>query len=158
REGHASLVRFLLDRSVDPSYRSYPFGDTLLTVAEDREHSAVASVLRDHLTTRFALKDGLTAILDAAQKGDLAGLEPELARDPSLARGSNEIGMTPLHAAANNGHLAVVRALLDAGAPVDAVMGDGYRPVHNALMPRGRVRPAPEASRAVAEALIAHGA
>jgi ankyrin repeat protein len=159
REGHARLVRFLLDRGgVDPSYRSYPFQDTLLTIAEDREHGAVAAVLREHLSRRFALKDGLTAILDAAQKGDLAGVEKELRRDPSLARGSNEIGMTPLHAAANNGHLAVARALLDAGAPVNAIMGDGYRPIHNALMPRGRVRPAPEASRAVADALIAHGA
>jgi len=159
REGHARLVRFLVDRSgIDPSYRSYPFQDTLLTIAEDRGHSGVAAVLREQLSSRFALKDGLTAILEAAQQGDLAGVEQELGRDPSLARGSNDIGMTPLHAAANNGHLAVVRALLDAGAPVDAVMGDGYRPVHNALMPRGRVRPAPEASHAVADALIAHGA
>ena len=159
REGHARLVRFLVDRSgIDPSYRSYPFQDTLLTIAEDRGHSAVAAVLREQLSSRFALKDGLTAILEAAQQGDLAGVEQELGRDPSLARGSNDIGMTPLHAAANNGHLAVVRALLDAGAPVDAVMGDGYRPVHNALMPRGRVRPAPEASHAVADALIANGA
>ena len=159
REGHARLVRFLLDRGGgDPSYRSYPFQDTLLTIAEDRGHSAVAAVLREQIARRFALKDGLTAILEAAQNGDLAGVEQELRRDPSLARGSNDIGMTPLHAAANNGHPAVVRALLDAGAPVDAVMGDGYRPVHNALMPRGRVRPAPEASHAVAEALIAHGA
>ena len=159
REGHARLVRFLVDRSgIDPSYRSYPFQDTLLTIAEDRGHSAVAAVLREQLSSHFALKDGLTAILEEAQNGDLAGVEQELGRDPSLARGSNDIGMTPLHAAANNGHLAVVRALLDAGAPVDAVMGDGYRPVHNALMPRGRVRPAPEASHDVADALIAHGA
>ena len=159
REGHARLVRFLVDRSgIDPSYRSYPFQDTLLTIAEDRGHSGVAAVLREQLSSRFALKDGLTAILEEAQNGDLAGVEQELGRDPSLARGSNDIGMTPLHAAANNGHLAVVRALLDAGAPVDAVMGDGYRPVHNALMPRGRVRPAPEASHAVADALIANGA
>ncbi len=159
REGHTRLVRFLVDRvGIDPSYRSYPFQDTLLTIAEDRGHSAVAAVLREHLGTRFALKDDLTAILEAAQKGDLAGVERELARDPSLARGSNDIGMTPLHAAANSSHLPVVRALLDAGAPVDAIMGDGYRPVHNALMPRGRSRPAPEALHAVADALIAHGA
>jgi len=159
REGHSRLVRFLVDRgAIDPSYRSYPFQDTLLTIAEDREHSAVAAMLRERIATRFALKEGLTTLLDAAQRGDLAAVEQELGRDPSLAHGSNDLGMTPLHAAANNGHLAVVRALLDAGAPVDAVMGDGYRPVHNALMPRGRVKPSPEASHAVADALIARGA
>ena len=159
REGHAALVRFLLERgAVDPSYQSYPFRDSLLTIAEDRGHSAVSTVLREHLAGRFALKDGLTTILEAARQGDLTRVEDELRRDSSLARGSNDIGMTPLHAAANNGHLDVVRALLGAGAPVDAIMGDGYRPIHNALMPRGRVRPAPEASRAVADTLIAHGA
>ena len=159
REGHDSLVRFLLERGgADPSYQSYPFQDSLLTIAEDRGHSAVSAVLREHLARRFALKEGLTAILEAARQGDLTRVEEELRRDPSLAGGSNDIGMTPLHAAANNGHLAVVRALLDAGARVDAIMGDGYRPIHNALMPRGRVRPAAEASRAVADTLIAHGA
>jgi ankyrin repeat protein len=158
REGHASLVRFLLDHGASTSYQSYPFGDSLLTIAEDHEHSDVASVLRERLARQFALTDGLTTILEAARQGDLTRVEQEIGRDPSLARGSNDVGMTPLHAAANNGHLAVVRALLAAGAPVDAEMSDGYRPIHCALMPRGRVRPAPEASNAVADALIAHGA
>ena len=159
REGHSRLVRFLADRgAIDPSYRSYPFQDTLLTIADDRGHSAVVAVLRERIARRFTLNEGLTPILEAAQRGDLAAVEQELGRDPSLALGSNDVGMTPLHAAANHGHLAVVRTLLDAGAPVNAVMGDGYRPVHNALMPRGRVKPSPEASHAVADALIARGA
>jgi ankyrin repeat protein len=158
REGHASLVTFLLDHGASTSYQSYPFGDSLLTIAEDHEHSEVGAVLRERLTRQFALTDGITTILEAARQGDLTRVEREIGRDPSLARGSNDTGMTPLHAAANNGHLAVVRALLAAGAPVDAKMSDGYRPIHCALMPRGRVRPAPEASAAVADALIARGA
>jgi len=158
REGHASLVRFLLEHGASTSYQSYPFQDSLLTIAEDHEHSDVAAVLRERLSRQFALTDGLTTILEAARQGDLARVEQEIGRDPSLARGSNDIGMTPLHAAANNGHLAVVLALLAAGAPVDAKMSDGYRPIHCALMPRGRVRPASEASAAVADALLAHGA
>jgi ankyrin repeat protein len=158
REGHASLVRYLLDLGADPAYQTYPFGETMLTFAEDREDAAVASVLRERLTQRFQLTTGTKEILEAARTGDVARVQAELRRDPALARGSNDIGMTPLHAAANSGHVAVVRALLEAGAPVDAVMNDGYRPIHNALMPRGRVRPAKEASRAAADALIAAGA
>jgi ankyrin repeat protein len=158
REGHAQLVRYLLDLGADPAYQTYPFGETMLTFAEDRQDAAVASVLRERLTRRFQLTEGTKEILEAARTGDLARVQAELRRDPALARGSNDIGMTPLHAAANSGHVAVVRALLEARAPVDAVMNDGYRPIHNALMPRGRVRPAKEASRAVADALIAAGA
>lgn len=158
REGHASLVRFLLEHGASTSYQSYPFQDSLLAMAEDHEHPDVAEVLRGYLARQFALTDGLTTILEAARQGDLTRVEQEINRDPSLARGSNDIGMTPLHAAANNGHLAIVRALFAAGAPVNAKMSDGYQPIHCALMPRGRVRPAPEASAAVADALVAHGA
>jgi ankyrin repeat protein len=158
REGHAALVRFLLEHGANLAYQTYPFQDALLTMAEDREHAAVAAVLREHLARHFALTDGMKAILDAARQGDLAGVEAELRRDPSLARGSDEIGMTALHAAANNGHLSVVQALLAAGAPVDAMMSDGYKPIHCALLPRGHVRPAREASAAIADTLIAHGA
>ena len=158
REGHASLVQYFLDRGSDPSYQTYPFQDSLLTLAEDRGHADVATVIRQHLSARFELTDGLAVILEAARQGDATRVEEELRRDLTLARGSNDIGMTPLHAAANNGHLSVVRTLLAAGASVDATMSDGYRPIHAALMPRGRVRPAAEASAAVADALLAHGA
>jgi len=158
REGHAELVRFFLDDGADLAYQTYPFRDALLTMAEDREHSAVARVLRERLGRHFALADGMRTILEAARQGDLAAVEAELQRNPSLARGGNEIGMTALHAAANNGHLSVVRALLAAGAPPDAMMSDGYKPIHCALMPRGNVRPAREASIAVADALVASGA
>jgi ankyrin repeat protein len=38
REGHLELVRFLLEQGADPTYRTYPFQDTLLTMAQDREY------------------------------------------------------------------------------------------------------------------------
>ena len=38
-------------------------------------------------------------------------------------------GLTPLHAAAQNGHEAVVGALLEAGAAVDKAMDDGWTPL-----------------------------
>ena len=65
----------------------------------------------------------------AAVRGEIAGRELE-ARDAW--------GRTPLHVAAEFGTTAVVRALLAAGADVEAVDRDGFRP-SDALINSGRV-------------------
>jgi hypothetical protein len=123
REGHCGITEFLLDHGADPAYRSYPFQESLLTFAEDRGHDEVAELLRARLARRFALASGTEAIIAAAARGDLAGVETELARNPGLARASNETGDTPLHQSARHGHLHVAQRLIAAGANVDAVRG-----------------------------------
>ena len=135
REGHCQIAEFLLHHGADPADRSYPFQESLLTFAEERGHNELAELMRRRLSRCFAVGSGTHVLIDAAQRGDLAGVETELARDNAVARVSNETGDTALHHAAKNGHLHMVRALLAAGANVDAVRGDGYRPVHCALMP-----------------------
>jgi ankyrin repeat protein len=159
REGHADLVRFFIDRGADVgSYRSYPFQDSLLTFAEDRGHTDVAQVLRTHLARSFALRDGTSAILEAAKDGDLARLQAELARDPLLAQASNETGDTALHQAAEHGHLHVVDVLLAAGANANAARGDGIKPIHAALLNSWRARVTREQAWVIADRLLAHGA
>jgi ankyrin repeat protein len=135
REGHRDVVELLLDRGCDLAYRSYPFGDSLLTMAEDREHHEIAASLRERLSRRFAIGNGTAEIIEAARKGDVPRVQRELARDPSLAHSSNETGDTPLHQAAQRADRVMVELLLEAGANPDAVRGDGYRPIHCALVP-----------------------
>ncbi len=48
------------------------------------------------------------------------------------ARANNAMAVTPLNAAAARQHGAVVRALLDGGAAVDAAQRDGYTALHSA--------------------------
>src|SRR5688500_13325105 len=132
REGHLPIVELLIERGADLAYRSYPFADSLLMMAEDREHEHVAALLRRQLARRFALAPGTKEIIEAARAGSLAGVRAELARDPGLARVSNETGDTPLHHAANGGHLDIVRELLAAGADPDAARGDGDPATHPA--------------------------
>jgi ankyrin repeat protein len=49
REGHAELVKYLLDNGAhDPSYQIYPFLDTLITIAQDREHFEIAALLEQY--------------------------------------------------------------------------------------------------------------
>ncbi|HEX2722535.1 MAG TPA: ankyrin repeat domain-containing protein [Gemmatimonadaceae bacterium] len=158
REGHREIAEFLLAHGADPAYRSYPFNESLLTFAEDRGHDDVAELLREALSRRFALRNGTEGILEAAKRGDLAAVEAELNRHPELAGSSNETGDTALHEAAAKGHLDIVSALLDAGADVDAVRGDGYRPVHCALMPNWFFELAHGSRVEIAELLLSRGA
>jgi ankyrin repeat protein len=158
REGHRDITAFLVDHGADPAYRSYPFHDALLTYAEDRGHVDVAELLREQLTRQIVIGVGTEAIIAAAALGDVAGIEAELARDPSLARAGNETGDTALHHAAKHGHLQVVTLLLDAGANADALRGDGYRPLHCALMPQWFFQVTPGDRDAIIDALLARGA
>jgi ankyrin repeat protein len=158
REGHRNIVQLLLAHGADPAYRSYPFQESLLTFAEDRGHEDVAELLRRRLSRRFAIAPGTETLIAAAARGDLAGVETQLARTPDIARFSNETGDTALHRAAQRAHVDVVRALIAAGASVDATRADGYRPVHCALMPNWLVQSDVAARREIAELLLARGA
>jgi ankyrin repeat protein len=138
REGHTELVRYLLEQGIDLNYRTYPFRDSLLTMAQDREHHEIAELLLEVLSQRFPIVEGLSGFLDAARNGDLAQVQSELVRNPGFARASNDTGETALHQAAAGSHVAVLTALLDAGANPDAVQADGRRPINFALDRRNK--------------------
>ncbi|MES2373983.1 MAG: ankyrin repeat domain-containing protein [Bacteroidota bacterium] len=49
REGHSELVTYLLGKGAhDPSYKMYPFQDSLETIAEDRGYLEIAKQLKDY--------------------------------------------------------------------------------------------------------------
>ena len=50
REGHVAMVEYLLGQgALDPSYITYPFKDSLIIVAEDRDYKEIVKMLRDYL-------------------------------------------------------------------------------------------------------------
>jgi hypothetical protein len=69
-------------------------------------------------------------ILDAARRGDDHAVRKLLEKDPTLAREKDFLGYTPLDWAAVRGHWIVYEHLLDAGAPVNNIAGDGGTPMH----------------------------
>ncbi len=156
REGCLEVARYLIDRGAETvDYRSYPFQDSLLSIAEDREDGAMADLLRNVAARRFPVAPGLAVFLDAAKRGDRDAVRASLAEDPAIARGSDDTGDTALHRAAEIGDLEMMEELIAAGAAVDAASADGYRPVHCALH-RGR-KPREQALDA-ARVLLKHGA
>lgn len=99
REGHARLARELVARyAYDPSYKSYPFGDSLLVMAEDRGNAEIADLLRDAgnhpgqtRTWRetgaidFGQDDEEKAFEQAVHAGHDGDVERALERRPQLA-------------------------------------------------------------------------
>src|SRR5690242_1986671 len=68
REGHTEVVRFLLEQGAEASsYRTYPFQDSLLTMAEDREYHAIRDLLHELAARRFPVTEGCAEFLDAVQ-------------------------------------------------------------------------------------------
>lgn len=156
REGHADLVRFLLEEHADASsYRTYPFQDSLLTMAQDRGYREIVDLLVELAARRFPVVAGHAEFLDAVQRANVLRVRQMLTDSPGLAHASDDTGDTGLHRAAAIGHFELLTLLLDAGARVDAVRADGFRPIHCALS-RGR-KPALNAG-AAAGILLARGA
>jgi len=61
----------------------------------------------------------LDRLIELAKNGDVAGARAAVSSDPSLVAGRLAGGETPLMAALYRGHLDVVNALIELGAPLD---------------------------------------
>lgn len=141
REGHVDAVRALLDAGADPFGQTLYGQETLLQVAEDRRHQAVAACLRTAFADRAASTGAKHAIHHAIGAGDAATAEGLLASEGALANRGDAFGRRPLHYAVERGDAALVELLLKHGADVDALGfssddrlgGYGFRPVALAL-------------------------
>src|SRR5262245_54449584 len=71
REGHLELVRALVDLGAyDPGYKSYPFGETLPTIARDRGFEEIAALLEGAVARGRAHKWVETGEIDYQQDAD----------------------------------------------------------------------------------------
>lgn len=131
REGHLELVKFLLARgALDPGYRTHPFLDPLIVVAEDRGFAAIEEALehtladaalthelgdtggidyeKDEVQTRFQelVNDRQHAEVEALLKK-----QPELALDQTAFWGEGILAMP-----AKDGDHRMLELLMDHGA------------------------------------------
>ncbi|MDD2710254.1 MAG: ankyrin repeat domain-containing protein [Verrucomicrobiae bacterium] len=92
---------------------------------------------------------GMTPLMSAALCGDEEGARFQIGRGEGVDERDDAHGMTALMMAAQKGHLAVVRLLLEKGADAGAADADGT----NVLM-----WAVPSGNAAVVECLLAAGA
>ena len=164
REGHVDAARLLLRHGADVFGQSLYGQETLLQVALDRGHQAVADILREELQRRAASDGTKHALHATVAAGDLAAVARMLDRDGGLVERGDALGRRPLHYAVQAGNSAMVDLLLRHGADVDALGfssddrlgGYGFRPIALALWhhPYWRQRN----DYAIASRLLTHGA
>ena len=100
REGHLDVVRYLVENgALDPDYKTHPFLEPLVMVAEDRGYSAIAQFLKESLDDPKLTRGwGDTGKIDYGKdeterrfqnlvdKSDYAEVEALLNERPELAR------------------------------------------------------------------------
>ncbi|HYO84151.1 MAG TPA: ankyrin repeat domain-containing protein [Bryobacteraceae bacterium] len=167
--GLAPMVEVCLELGADPSALNH-FGMSPLAEAFGHGHRDCAELLADHADLSAAvfasefeiaedmpLKEGHASLLHGVTTaGSLAAVKFLLGRkfDPNhhLKHLAGELPCTatPLHLAAEAGHLEIARALIDAGADVNARSGEtSQTPLHFAAR-AGQVE--------MAKLLLVHGA
>jgi ankyrin repeat protein len=143
-EGHAGVVRILLDRGADPRISALG-GMTPLFLAAAGGHAEVAVILVERGADANA-RSPWNPVRVAAGEGHAMVVRAllDLGADPE---GHN---IPPLMAAASAGHIEIMEMLVKAGAKVNRVTLDDFSSALTVAASRGQVR--------AVEWLIAHGA
>jgi len=128
RAGDVEAVRRLFDAGARPDQMNI-YGDTLIDMARDRGHEAIAALIEQ------ACERGRRVVVSpthtdhpihvAAEMGDLTRVRKLLDADPALVRASDRAGGTALHRAVIGRSREVVALLLDRGADIHAIHGEG---------------------------------
>ena len=128
RAGNVDKVTHLLEMGARPDQMNI-YGDTLVDMARDRGHEAVALVVEQacERARRVVVSPTHTdhPIHVAAESGDMSRVRELLDAEPSLIRRSDRAGGTALHRAVIGRHPEVVRLLLDRGSDIHAIHGEG---------------------------------
>ena len=138
REGHAELVAFLVERgALDPSYRTHPFLETLLTVAEDRGFEEIARVLQQAPATRewgdtggidFGKSEEQVRFEQLISDRQYADVEAMLKEHPALALDETAFwGEGVLSVPANHADHRMLEMLMNHGARVPEISKWGAR-------------------------------
>ncbi|CAD5209581.1 unnamed protein product [Bursaphelenchus xylophilus] len=130
--GHAKIVKILIENGANPEDEN-SHGMTALHLGARNGHVSILDAFDKTLWRRCSRKTGLNALHIAAYYGNSDFINEMLRHVPASIRSeppiynhlvvkefATEYGLTPLHLAAQSGHDALVRMLLNQGVQVDA--------------------------------------
>jgi ankyrin repeat protein len=131
REGHAHVVKLLLDRGADPgqSIFTYNSWDKLLLIARERGYRQVESFLQQAMRTRFHYAPDFDLLKAAIVARDPRRIGAVLRRQPGLAQASDALGNNALHWSVLTRQLGLIARFVESGTPIDAQRADGHTPV-----------------------------
>ncbi|MCQ6557088.1 ankyrin repeat domain-containing protein [Paenibacillus mendelii] len=134
REGHINIVKLLLRYGAVAADKSpISWQDTPLQKAIDRGYAEIGELLKEHLERTLhsnTLGETIAAIIRERNEGEVMQF---LDRDPAALHSSDERGNTPLHWAVMTRQLRLIDLLIERGADIESIRGDGCKPVHLAI-------------------------
>jgi ankyrin repeat protein len=137
REGHVELVKYFLNNGAhDPKYKTYPFSDSLQTIARDRNDHEIASLLdqyaKDPSMQKYKGDNGeilynrsemQLEFQEAVDKGSLDKTEKILKEHPEFAKDETYFwGEGILVFAAKENNRQMIDLLISYGAKVPSVI------------------------------------
>ena len=160
-----ACTRFLLEAGADPHKGIYPHRDATspLTLADERGYDDVAALIRGELDRRAAQAGADPErdddLFDLVRACDLDGVKRLLAAAPERIAEVDAQGRKPLHAAAAQADLPLVRYLAARDERLSQADAAGQTPLDCAVLSFGWThRERAPAARAAAQALLDAGA
>uniref|UniRef100_A0A6V7QQH6 Serine/threonine-protein kinase BSK1-like TPR repeats domain-containing protein n=1 Tax=Ananas comosus var. bracteatus TaxID=296719 RepID=A0A6V7QQH6_ANACO len=122
--GNIDLMNLLLSKGADVESQS-DAGTPLIWAAGHGQQDAVKLLLDHHANPNAETDDGITPLLSA-----VAADHFNAGANPNITAG----GATPLHVAADNGSIKIIKCLLKAGGDPNSCDEDGLKPIQVAAL------------------------
>ena len=160
REGHAEVVKILLEAGASPAAGIWPNREASqpLTLARERGHSLVVALMEAWLNTQYGTTSRGVEFCDAARMQEIENVRFILDKEPAIINESDTAGNTALHYAVSHMQFNLVTDLLTAGADVNIRNAENELPIHRALFKGNDLNRDKPAYRKMAELLLEHGA
>ena len=131
REGHADIVKLLLERGADPGQSRFTYNswDKLLYIASERGYRQVELLLQRAMRKKFNYAPEFDALKEAIIARDARKIGSILRSQPNLAPCGDALGNNAVHWSVITRQRDLIQRFLELGTPIDAQRADGQTPV-----------------------------